>query len=159
AQEGLQWSAGSLGTGILEFLISRSKGSGIPAYDLAYQFMLGQDDVQINASPSVTTMNQTPATIAIVDEVSIDSGADEKKNTIYTRAQFGIKIQITPTINMDECVTDDDDRGFVTLDTDITFDTPKKSLNERPDVTRRHIKNHVRIADGETVILGGLRRK
>lgn len=29
----------------------------------------------------------------------------------------------------------------------------------RPDVTRRLITNQVRVADGETVILGGLRRK
>lgn len=153
---GLGWGAagGPVG-GILEFLISRSKGSGIPAYDLAYQFMLGQEDVQINASPSVTTINQTPAKIAIVEEISIDSGADEKKNQIYNRAQYGITMQITPTINMDEGELGD----FITLDTDITFDSTKKNQNDRPDVTRRHIKNHVRIADGQTVILGGLRRK
>jgi general secretion pathway protein D len=155
-QSGVSWGAGGPGAGILEFLISRKKGSGIPAYDLAYQFMLGQEDVQINASPSVTTMNQTPATIAIVDEVSIDSGEGDKKNRIYTRAQYGITIQITPTINMDEA---SEECGFVTLETDITFDTPKKNQNDRPDVTRRHIKNHVRIADGQTLILGGLRKK
>lgn len=155
---GLTWGAGGAGSGILEFLISRNKGSGIPAYDLAYQFMLGQEDVQINASPSVTTMNQTPATIAIVEEVSIDSGEGEKKNRIFTRAQYGITIQITPTINMGDNLNAEE-TGFVTLETDITFDTPKKNQNDRPDVTRRHIKNHVRIADGETVILGGLRRK
>jgi len=118
--------------------------------------MLGQEDVQINASPSVTTINQTPAIIAIVEEISIDAGADSKKNQIYNRAQYGIKIQITPTINMDEGDQNDD---FITLDTDITFDTTKKNTNDRPDVTRRHITNHVRIADGQTVILGGLRRK
>lgn len=152
---GLGWSAGP-GGGILDFLISRQKGSGIPAYDLAYQFMLGQDDVQINASPSVTTINQTPATIAIVEEISIDAGADDKKNKVYNRAQYGITMQITPTINMDESTQSED---FITLDTDITFDTTKNNSNDRPDVTRRHIKNHVRIADGQTVILGGLRRK
>lgn len=159
AQTGLSWGAGTVGGGILEFLISRNKGSGIPAYDLTYQFMIGQEDVQINASPSVTTMNQTPATIAIVEEVSIDSGADKDKNRIFNRAQYGITIQITPTINTDDSESHLQETGFVTLETDITFDTPKKSQNDRPDVTRRHIKNHVRIADGQTVILGGLRRK
>ena len=155
ATSAMSWGA-TPGAGILEFLISRSKGSGIPAYDLAYQFMLGQDDVQINASPSVTTINQTPATIAIVEEISINAGADDKNNQIYNRAQYGIQMEITPTINMDE-----GDQGceFITLDTDITFDTTKNSKDDRPDVTRRHIKNHVRIADGQTVILGGLRRK
>lgn len=155
ASEALSWG-GAPGAGILEFFISRKEGSGIPAYDLAYQFMLGQEDVQINASPSVTTINQTPATIAIVDEISIDGGADDKKNRIYSRAQYGITMEITPTINVNE---EQSDTAYITLDTDITFDTTKRNPNDRPDVTRRHIKNHVRIADGETVILGGLRRK
>jgi general secretion pathway protein D len=150
-------------SGILEFLISHSKGSGIPAFDLAYNFLLGQEDVQINASPSVTTVNQTPATIAIVEEISLNTGTENEKDksrSSYARAQYGITIQITPTINMGEGESGEDaETGFITLDTDITFDTTKNNSNERPDVTRRHIKNHVRIADGQTVILGGLRRK
>lgn len=158
---GLSWK--SAGAGILEFLISHSKGSGIPAYDLAYNFLLGQEDVQINASPSVTTVNQTPATIAIVEEISINTGSEiqkEKEKSTFSRAQYGITIQITPTINSgDEYDPNQEDTHYITLDTDITFDTTKRSTNERPDVTRRHIKNHVRIADGQTVILGGLRRK
>lgn len=154
--ESIKWVAGGPGNGILEFLISRNKGSGIPAYDLTYQFMLGQEDVQINASPSITTINQTPATIAIVEEMSINTGSDDKKKEAFNRAQYGITMQITPTINIDE---DNANGNFITLDTNITFDTTKNNSNNRPDVTRRHIKNHVRIADGQTVILGGLRRK
>lgn len=151
-------SGATFHNGILDFFISRDKGkgSGIPAYDLAYTFLLGQDDVQINASPSVTTMNQTPATIAIVEEISLDAGSDDKKNRIYHRAQYGITLLITPTINMD---IEEEGEQFITLETDITFDTTKNGTNDRPDVTRRHIKNHVRIKDGETLILGGLRRK
>ncbi|MCB1180719.1 MAG: type II secretion system protein GspD [Chlamydiia bacterium] len=165
----LSWGPGGTGIGILEFLISHKKGSGIPSYDLAYNFLLGQEDVQINASPSVTTVNQTPATIAIVEEISINTGgrqndSEDKKSITqsYERAQYGITLQITPTINLG---SDDEEeetgRGvsYITLDTDITFDTTKSHSNDRPDVTRRHIKNHVRIPDGQTVILGGLRRK
>jgi len=35
----------------------------------------------------------------------------------------------------------------------------KQKDNDKPAVTRRHIENEVRVADGETIILGGLRRK
>lgn len=157
---GLSWN--SKGSGILEFLISHSKGSSIPAFDLAYHFLLGQEDVQINCSPSVTTVNQTPATIAVVEEISINTGVDsdgKKERNSYERAQYGITIQITPTINSGEEEKSLDETSYITLDTDITFDTTQKSASDRPDVTRRHIKNHVRIADGQTVILGGLRRK
>lgn len=149
-QTALSWTPAN--PGILEFLMSRNKSKGkVPAYDMAYQFLLSQDDVQINASPSITTMNQTPATFAIVEEISIDSGATEKNSRLFNRAEYGIIIEVTPSISMEE--------GFITLDTDITFDTTKKNKEDRPDVTRRHIKNHVRIADGETLILGGLRQK
>lgn len=156
AVQAFEWAAGASSRGISEFLFSHKKGSGIPAYDLAYQFLIGQEDVQINASPSITTLNQTPAKIAIVEEISIDGGADEKKNTLFNRAQYGITIEVTPTINLDDT---DQESGFITLETNITFDTTKNNSDYRPDVTRRHIKNHVRIADGETVIIGGLRRK
>lgn len=146
--------------GMLDFLISRPSTQNIPAYDLAYQFLLGQEDIQINANPSITTMNQTPATIAIVEEISLDVGADDKNRRIFNRAEYGIIIQMTPTIN-EAYYEDENTEGtsYITLDTDITFDTPQKGVEDRPTVTRRHIKNHVRIANGETIILGGLRRK
>ena len=52
-----------------------------------------------------------------------------------------------------------DAKGFVTLLTDVSFDTTKSVVNDRPSVTRRHIENEVRVADGETIILGVLKRK
>jgi general secretion pathway protein D len=66
---------------------------------------------------------------------------------------------MTPTIHLpdfDECP---DQIGSVSLQTDVTFDTTEVSLQNRPPVHRRHIVNEVQVADGETVILGGLRRK
>ncbi|MEG0287433.1 MAG: secretin N-terminal domain-containing protein [Victivallaceae bacterium] len=150
----LSWNAA---TGILEFLIGNKGSSSVPGYDLAYQFLLAQEDIQINASPSIVTMNQTPATIAIVEEMSILISSDKDK-VQYNRAQYGITIKIIPTVNIGD-EENGEGKSFITLDTDIMFDTTGKSPNDRPDVTRRHITNHVRIADGETVILGGLRRK
>ncbi|WP_201456425.1 type II secretion system protein GspD [Chlamydia sp. 17-3921] len=143
------------GTGILEFLLKGTTGSSIvPGYDLAYQFLMAQEDVRINASPSVVTMNQTPARIAIVEEVSIAVSA-EKDKALYNRAQYGIMIKMLPTINIGE----EDGKSYITLETDITFDTTGKKIDDRPDVTRRNITNKVRIADGESVIIGGLRCK
>lgn len=154
--------------GIFSYLISRKKSS-IPAYDLAYQFLMNQTDVQINANPSVVTMNQTPARIAIVEEISLDTGIYNVETAkgitlerAFTRAQYGININITPNIHTPEedefrC---DDEPNYVTLETSITFDTPDASrVADRPNVTRRNITNQVRIPDGQTVIMGGLRRK
>ena len=61
--------------GVSEFFLSRKRtDSGLPPFDLAYRFLLSQDDVQINDSPSILTINQTPATISIVDEISLNNG-------------------------------------------------------------------------------------
>jgi general secretion pathway protein D len=153
--------------GLLQFLVSRHKNGSIPAYDLAYNFLLAQEDIQINANPTITCVNQTTAKIAVVDQISINTGVveiDSTKTTrlkdSFSREEYGIIIQLTPTIHAkidDE--EDDDSQKFIHLATDVIFDTTKPSHDNRPDVTRRNIKNEVRVADGETVILGGLRRK
>lgn len=155
-------------SGVFDFLISRTKtASGIPAYDFAYRFLLTQDDIQINASPSVVAMNQTPATIEISEEISVSTGIFEiptegnvTLKDSFARARYGIKIEIIPIIHVREDEDDPEDPfDYVTLQTDILFETIQPSLTDRPDVTRRHITNEVRIPDQQTVIIGGLRRK
>jgi len=154
--------------GILNLFLSRSKTCNLPAYDIAYSFLMSQDDIQINASPSVVAVNQTTASIAVVEEISMNTGIyiveTAKGNTLeraFTRAQYGITINMTPTIHITEDEESEaDETNYVTLETDITFDTFQLGDDpERPDVTRRNIQNEVRVPDGQTIILGGLRRK
>lgn len=154
-------------TGIFDFMWSRERSSGIPAFDLTYRFLLSQDDVTINANPSVLTVNQTPAFIAIQEEISINTGILEietaKGVTLkdsFQRAQYGITLKIIPTIHMPD--EEEQELPTISLDSDITFDTfdtVRLPVNGRPNVTRRNVKNITRVADGETVIIGGLRRR
>ena len=153
--------------GIVDFFIFRKKANQFwPSFDIAYNFLMSQEDVCINAAPSVTTLNQTPAQISLVQEISIDNGAAPIDGntgvvfqTSFSRAQYGTTLVITPTIHEKEDL--DGAKHSVTLDTNITFDTIKKTTlkADRPQVSRRHIENQVRVIDGETVILGGLREK
>lgn len=156
------------GAGVLQFLLHGGSSKHFPAYDLALSFMMMQEDIQLNAAPSVITVNQTPSTISIVEEISINNGAapvDTNKGIAFeqsfTRAQYGITMIMTPTIHMpdtDEAICEG--KASVTLVTNITFDTPQHHKeNDRPMVHRRHIENEVRVVDGQTIILGGLRRK
>lgn len=158
-----------VGNGVLYFLFSGAKSKHFPAFDLAYSFLMTQEDIQLNAAPSVITINQTPATISILEEISLNNGAapiDTNKGIAFeksfTRAQYGINIILTPIIHLfdefEECACEEK-KGFVTLQTNITFDTTKPSTNDRPTVDKRHIENEVRVYDGQTIILGGLRRK
>lgn len=156
-----------VGSGVLEFLFKGAKSKHFPAYDVAYSFLMTQEDIRLNAAPSVITVNQTPATISIIQELSINSGAapiDANNGTAfekaYVRAQYGTTLIMTPIIHVPENEDESHDgRGFVTLQTNITFDTVKPSLDERPNVNKRHLENEVRVADGQTIILGGLRQK
>jgi len=153
-------------SGVTEFFLSRKKSdSGIPAFDAVYKFLLTQDDIQINANPSVLTINQTAAKIAIEDEISVNTGVFQVETNkgvtlkdSFARARYGIKLEITPTIHLHD-ENDDDECDYVTLVTDVVFETIHPRAKDRPDVTRRLINNEARVADGQTVILGGLRRK
>lgn len=152
--------------GILDFIYSQSTSSSFPAVDLTYRFISTQEDITINANPTVTTINRTPAVLRIVQESSVNRGTvtdrdSNTEDTSFVRAQYGINIEVTPTIheqddNMDCC---EEFASYVTLDTNINFDTVRSNIDDRPVVDRRNIKNNVRIADGQTLILGGLRRK
>lgn len=167
-------------SGITTFFISRKKTSMMPAYDAVYQFLISQEDITINASPSVLTLNQTEAHIAIEDEISVNTGViitpvtnTTALNNTFARARYGIKIDITPIIHMRDagdflwdsfCPADfgegEEDYDYITLETDLVFETINGGLNpSQPDVTRRVINNVTRIPDGQSVILGGLRRK
>lgn len=158
--------------GIFNFLISRNAGSFLPAFDAVFRFLLAQENIHINANPSVLAVNQTPAVIDIDEEISVNTGAypvdtggpSVALQNAYARARYGIKIEITPTIyaqnepDFTDCLDGPED--YVTLNTDITFQTINRGTNpSQPDVTTRHILNEVNIPDGQTVILGGLRRR
>ena len=169
-KDGIRWTSdlAPKGPGVLEYVLRGSKSKHFPAYDLAMSFLMAQEDIQLNAAPSVITVNQTPAAISIVEEISINNGAapvDTNKGIAFeksfSRAQFGITMNLTPTVHVaDNEEMDPDGKGFVTLKTNITFDTPQHHHNDdRPLVHRRHIENEVRVLDGQTIILGGLRRK
>ncbi len=152
-----------IGRGVLQFFFHGPAHKYTPHYDIAYNFLLTQDDIQLNAAPSVITVNQTPATISIVEELSINNGAapvDTNKGIAFeksfARAQYGITIVLTPIVHMPG---ESEEQGCVTMKTNISFDTMKPHAGDQPLVDRRHIENEVRVVDGETVILGGLRRK
>ncbi|HSX11285.1 MAG TPA: hypothetical protein VLF94_06205 [Chlamydiales bacterium] len=154
----------SFKNGLLRFIFSRPSGH-FPAADIKFNFLMTQEDVRIKANPSVLAINQTPAAISIVEEMSINNGAFPINTPTgvvveksFTRAQYGITINLTPTIHLPD--GEGDGPGFVSLETDLEFDTPRTtSMEDRPPVTRRHIANEVRVADGETIILGGLRQR
>ena len=120
--------------GILSYMFSKNKGS-TPAMNLTYNFLLAQEDIRINANPSVLAINQTAATVSIVEEISIENGAIPVQITStsgvtyeksFTRAQYGTTIVLTPTIHLGDMEDPENEGhpGFVSLQTNLEFDTP-----------------------------------
>lgn len=153
--------------GITDFIVTRAPHGGIPAYDLAYHFLISRDDVRISASPSLLTMNETEATIEFEQEISVSVGTFVIPNAgtstlqeTFARATYGIRINVVPTIHMhDPDSPCDDGIDYITLDSDVKFETFASNVNNQPNVLRRRLQNQARIADGQTVIIGGFRRK
>ncbi|NGX34561.1 MAG: Type II secretion system protein D [Candidatus Anoxychlamydiales bacterium] len=146
--------------GLLDFIISRAKGP-LPSFDVTLSFLMAKEDMKIVDCPSILAINQTQAQISIVDEISINTGSvqvDKKVEKSFSRAEYGTTISITPTIHLPEEL-EGSEKGFVTLQTNISFQTTNSTENDRPNVTKRNVENEVRVADGETIVLGGLRRK
>ncbi|NGX31642.1 MAG: hypothetical protein K940chlam8_01018, partial [Chlamydiae bacterium] len=145
--------------GILNFFLSSSQRRNIPAFSFNYQFLLSNQDIQINSAPSVTTMNAVPAVFSLTEEISVaveeEDAKSKKTKTRYERANFGTTLKITPNVNISE----EDQTGYITLETDISFDTINSNEDNKPDVSKKHIENQVRIQDGQTLIIGGLRQK
>jgi len=169
SESGFGFDGSKSGGGIMEFLLKTTAhystalfgggGKSIPPIDLSYTFLLSQENIMVTASPSTTTLNQMPTTLSITDQISINNGATIKeKESIqsYSREDFGITLTLTPTIHEPEG-DDGDGQQYITLENNIQFDTIQSNSNDRPSVHKRHITNTVRIPDGQTVIIGGLR--
>ena len=157
-KNGFTYDSSTSNVGIMEFIFNRKADDKrkIPAIDLSYNFLLCQEDVMVTASPSTTTLNQIPTTLAITDQISIHTGATDDDNSTYAREEFGITITLTPTIHEQELDAHCDSL-YITLENDIRFDTITSNVDAKPSVHKRHIKNTVRILDGQTIIIGGLR--
>jgi general secretion pathway protein D len=155
--------------GITDFIVRRAPTcGGMPAFDIAYHFLISRDDVRISASPSVLAMNETEARIEFEEEISVSVGTFVVPNAgtatlqeSFARARYGIQIDVIPTIHLhDPNDPTGDSTDYITLDSDVKFETvAPDNINNRPRVIRRTLKNIARIADGKTVIIGGFRRK
>jgi general secretion pathway protein D len=142
---------------IHDIIFNKKALPNFPAIDLAYKFIMSQKNLQINANPSILTCNKKTASISIVDEISINTGYSNKGklSKSYDRKEVGIKIEVTPVVQIKH---GEDSDLYVTLVCNINFDAPK-TVGDLPNISKRSIKNEVRIRSGETIILGGLKRE
>lgn len=110
-------------------------------------------EVDIRANPRLATLNGQPASIFIGREeyYSIVSGPISYPYTKLELIQVGITLNVIPYVSAD---------GEITVDIKPEVsDVTGKGASELPVVSKRSVTTKVRIKEGETITVGGLRLK
>jgi type II secretory pathway component GspD/PulD (secretin) len=119
-------------------------------------------EARILANPRVATQDSQKAEIRIVNKFPVVStnfqGGGQGGAAIATEQvdfkDIGEKLIVTPRI---------DTNGFVTLEIEPTISVRGKDVivnsNAVPEINERYVKTKMRVADGETVVIGGLIRR
>ena len=131
-------------------------------FDLFVDAMEKQGQVRVISKPRVSTLNNVPAVIRVVEQVPviereiIDSDGVSRTQFNVRFEDAGVAVSVTPQIGEDgqiTCVVQPmitEVSGFVT--------TPDNLINE-PILNTRTVTTTIRIPDGQPVVLGGLRSR
>lgn len=105
---------------------------------------------KILASPKVLTLDNQTASIEIILEIPYVSDMGEQGNTSYSFKEVGTKLDVTPHITSG---------GFVSMNLKPEMSYQSGSTSDgQPIIDTRKAETNVLVKDGETVVIGGLRR-
>jgi type II secretory pathway component GspD/PulD (secretin) len=110
-------------------------------------------EVDIRANPRLATVNGRPASIFIGREeyYSIVTGPISYPYTKLELIQVGITLNVTPYVAEDNQIT-------VEIKPEVS-DVTGKGATDLPVVSKRSVDTKIRVKDGETITVGGLRLK
>jgi general secretion pathway protein D len=125
--------------------------------------ILSDADSKIMQSPRIRATDNEKATLTIADKIPIATGSFGTPlgvgtavgavgvNTQFTYTDVGVKMEITPRVHPD---------GQVTLKTSMEISNLNGSQTiggiTQPIISTRKVEHTVRLADGETNLLGGI---
>ncbi len=130
------------------------------------KFLQTNSNVKLLATPNIRVLDRQKAQINITDQVPIQlsttqisssTGGGGATPTAYTTTQvqffdIGIKFSIVPTIHNDQEVTID-------LNAEITSLGKVTATNNIPEIGKRSAQTIIRLKDGETSIMSGLKKE
>lgn len=110
-------------------------------------------EVDIRANPRLATLNGQAASIFIGREeyYSIVTGPITYPYTRLELIQVGITLEVTPFVSADNEIT-------VIIKPEVS-DVTGKGATALPVVSKRSVNTQIRVRDGETITVGGLRLK
>lgn len=131
-------------------------------FDIFVDAMEKQGQVRVISKPRVSTLNNVPAIIRVVEQVPvfereiIDSDGVSRTQFNVRFEDAGVAVSVTPQIGEDDLITCvvqptiTEVSGFVA--------TPDNLINE-PILNTRTVTTTIGIPDGQPVVIGGLRAK
>ena len=125
--------------------ILRRTGSAVLKSEITALEKLGMGKTISN--PKIFTINNQTATITQGEEIPYASTSSSGADTSFKEA--ALKMTITPNIIGD---------GNILLDIQVNNDTPNRSNAGDPAINKMEIKTKLLIADGDIVVIGGIKK-
>jgi len=138
-------------------------GMGVPSltvtssdFDLLVRALQSQGRLQVLSNPSVMAANNEPAEIQVGETIRVPESTtftDEQQFSSVIEENIGIILNVTPSINPD---------GFVRMTiqpeiSELSARTVQISEDfQSPIITRRRADTTITVADGQTIVIGGL---
>lgn len=138
-------------------------GMGVPSlsiasadFNLLIKALQSQGRLQVLSNPSVMAANNEPAEIQVGETIRVPestSFSNDQQFSSVIEEDIGVILKVTPSINPD---------GFVRMNiepeiSELSARTIQISEDFRsPIITRRRADTTITVADGQTIVIGGL---
>ncbi|MEM6689766.1 MAG: secretin N-terminal domain-containing protein [Planctomycetota bacterium] len=122
--------------------------------DMLLQALHGNTEAKLLADPNVTVGDRREASIRIVRKIPIIAAEPvDQSGVVFSQVQFeeaGIILNVQPRISRD---------GTIDLTVQPEYSVVSDFINNNPVIDTRNATTTVRVANGQTFVLGGLRQK
>ncbi len=114
--------------------------------------LIQQNKARLLASPSIATLNGKEARIIIGEKYPYKEKTQTTTGTTETTkfVDVGTTLRVTPRVSPD---------GWITMIVHPEVSSVSASLDAGPRITTREADATVRVRDGQTIIIGGLKKK
>jgi general secretion pathway protein D len=156
------FTGGGLTTGVFGQSFTWN-GITVPSFGVVLKALESTKDVHVISQPHLLTMDNVKASLSVGQSIpfptqslsSVVSGtASTALAATYQRQDVALKLEMTPHLNDSESIR-------LEIDSEIS-DVPDGQASGAaggPTTNKRTIKTAVVVADGETVVLGGLQKE
>lgn len=134
------------GDGFAKFGLSIAKLPGGTILDLELQALENEGLTKTVASPRLITSNQQLAYIESGEEIPYQEASSSGATSVSFKKAV-LRLEVTPQITPDE---------HVILDLKVNQDSRGTSTDAGPAINTRQMQTKVLVANGETVVLGGI---